>query len=68
MGLLVVVPHKEVVAVGVKEQVSEVNERARMCVSLRVCARGVCVHVRACVPVPAYVCVSVCPGQDSLRR
>jgi len=46
---------KEVVAVGIKEQVLEVNERENVYVHV-----GVCVHVRACVPVPACVCVSVC--------
>lgn len=51
---------KEVVAVGIKEQVLEVNERENVCV--RVCARG-------CVCACACMCMCVClSGQDSLRR
>lgn len=57
---------KEVVAVGVKEQVSEVSESEDVCV--RVCARGgMCAC--ACVCACACMCVCVCvSGQDSWRR
>ena len=50
---------KEVVAVGIKEQVLEVNERENVYVHVGVC---VCMCVRVCLCLHVYVCLSVRSG------